>query len=688
LAWLQQVFEPRTQEKAQGRSHVLICDDHDSYITGRFIRHRMNHNIKLLILPPHSSHYTQPLNIEVFSSLKHYLLVEISGIIQAEIARVFKGEWAKVYSKSQLQAFTISNINGSWVGSGLYSFQSRKVLHRALVVIPSPSSSLKFNSNVFDDALFMSSSSEMAKMYNANQALQTIFTNNTVLHTSERNYICCLGQRAEALHARVGVLKKQKQNNDAVLSSRRAIKSERRISIEGEHLLTTDTIYQRVSQMEVKITKRKNKSSQKGKEKKIKVYEALAMDEDEVEVLDEIQYPDKLLEPPKLKYATAFPNTQTSRPPSDIHMDVDTPGRSTENLTDLEVAYILGLCDGGATTSEIIEKTGRSKSAINKTLTRYDYKTFTGVTPPPGNPKILSERKKRNLVRVVRKHRRKTLSDITNILPDNPSVRTLQRELKEVGIQKHIAIKKPWISDENKQKRLDWCRAHKDWPLSKWMKVIFSDECKVEIGKDARAIWVFRDASEKYCEDCLVSALKGPKASIMVWGCFSANKLGPLLTFSKGGISSAEYIDTLKNGLLPFIEQLNNIPRATELDAIHVCTIGDYIFQQDNAPIHTSQATRRFFQSHRLEVMDWPANSPDLNPIEHLWPHLKTKFHHEFEALGTKKPSRSEGALELYAGILKRVWAEELEAIAQSLVESMPRRIDTVIAAGGGPTRY
>src|SRR5438105_1771584 len=153
----------------------------------------MDHNIKLLILPPHSSHFTQPLDIGVFSPLKHYLLVEISTIIQIELARVFKCEWVKAYYKSRPQAFTVSNINGSWAGSGLHPFQPRKVLRRALAITPSPSSSPKSNANIFDNVLLMSSPSEMATMHTANQALETIFTSNDILHTPQKNYIRRLG---------------------------------------------------------------------------------------------------------------------------------------------------------------------------------------------------------------------------------------------------------------------------------------------------------------------------------------------------------------------------------------------------------------------------------------------------------------------------------------------------------------
>jgi transposase len=363
------------------------------------------------------------------------------------------------------------------------------------------------------------------------------------------------------------------------------------------------------------------------------------------------------------------------------------PGRTTANLSDLEVAYILGMSDAGASNTAISAQMSRSRSAVANAIEKYDIKTFTGVTPPPGNPKKLTERQKRTLKHVTRKNRRKTLEDITNILPQKSSVRTLQRQLSTLGIKKHIAIKKPFLNDEHKRQRLAFCEEHKDWTVDDWRRVIFSDECKVEIGKQARAAWVYRTEDERYHDDCLVPALKGNRASIMVWGCFSANKLGPLLTFSKGGINSADYITTLKNGLLPFIECLNGLQQPSD-GSIAVATMGEYIFQQDNAPIHTSAQTNRFFHSHRLIVMKWPPNSPDLNPIEHLWPALKNRFHKEWEAMCHGKVSRGEGALELYASMMKRIWEEDLEIIAENLVESMPRRVAAVRKAGGGHSKY
>ena len=86
--------------------------------------------------------------------------------------------------------------------------------------------------------------------------------------------------------------------------------------------------------------------------------------------------------------------------------------------------------------------------------------------------------------------------------------------------------------------------------------------------------------------------------------------MGPLLAFEKGGISSREYSQTLKDGLLVFLQELNGPEEPLDNDTIQVAISGQYIFQQDNVPIHVSKATKTFFNDYELEAMDWPAKLP------------------------------------------------------------------------------
>jgi len=117
----------------------LICNGYNSHITGDFIEHCIQNNIKLLILPPHSSYFTQPLDIGIFSLLKEYLLQVLSPIILANIATLHKAEWFKIFIKVRLKAFSKNNILGSWKEAGLELFNPKKVLRRIISVIPLPS---------------------------------------------------------------------------------------------------------------------------------------------------------------------------------------------------------------------------------------------------------------------------------------------------------------------------------------------------------------------------------------------------------------------------------------------------------------------------------------------------------------------------------------------------------------------
>ena len=85
----------------------------------------------------------------------------------------------------------------------------------------------------------------------------------------------------------------------------------------------------------------------------------------------------------------------------------------------------------------------------------------------------------------------------------------------------------------------------------------------------------------------------------MVWGAMSATGVSPLC-FLKGTMNSAIYLEVLENFLVPAAEELFG-------DA-------DFIFQQDLAPPHSAKTTKRWFSDDGIEVLDWPANPPDLNP--------------------------------------------------------------------------
>src|SRR5271154_3521892 len=101
---------------------MLICDEHDSHITSDFVGHCMNNNILLMILPPHSSHLIQPLNVRVFESLKKLLSSKLKSLLRTRVARIHKPEFTGAFIKAHEEGFKESNILGDFCGTGIYSY--------------------------------------------------------------------------------------------------------------------------------------------------------------------------------------------------------------------------------------------------------------------------------------------------------------------------------------------------------------------------------------------------------------------------------------------------------------------------------------------------------------------------------------------------------------------------------------
>ncbi len=133
--------------------------------------------------------------------------------------------------------------------------------------------------------------------------------------------------------------------------------------------------------------------------------------------------------------------------------------------------------------------------------------------------------------------------------------------------------------------------------------------------------------------------------------------------FLKTNVTALIYQEILEHFMLPSADQLFK-------DA-------DFIFQQDLAPAHTAKSTKSWLNDHGVGVLDWPANSPDLNPIENLWDIVKRKMRN-------KRPKNAD---ELKATV-KETWASIPTQQCHKLITSIPCRIELVIKAKGAPTRY
>lgn len=171
---------------------------------------------------------------------------------------------------------------------------------------------------------------------------------------------------------------------------------------------------------------------------------------------------------------------------------------------------------------------------------------------------------------------------------------------------------------------------------------------------------VWRRPHEKYDVDCLVPTVKGNGEGIMVWGCFVKNRLGPLVVL-EGNITGQVYEKLLEDHLIPFIESLDDEKT--------------YVFQDNNR----ANSVLAWKEENLISSLPWPAQSPDLNPIEHLWDHLGRKLHDHKPIPKNKRE---------LASVLEEEWLKIEENVLENLVNSMPRRVKAVIDSQGNPTMY
>ncbi|KAI4894106.1 hypothetical protein NFI96_020168, partial [Prochilodus magdalenae] len=187
---------------------------------------------------------------------------------------------------------------------------------------------------------------------------------------------------------------------------------------------------------------------------------------------------------------------------------------------------------------------------------------------------------------------------------------TTYRRLRELGFKSRVPAVKPMLNKKQMEKRLKWAKEHGEWTAEDWQKVVFSDESRfcISFGDQGPRVW--RRGGETYNHECVKRSVKFPQ-SVMVWGCMSARGVGELC-FLKKTVNAAVYQDVLETFLIPTVEEQFGEE--------------DFIFQQDLAPAHAAKSTKDWFTKKQLEVLAWPANSPDLNVIENLWAIVKRKI--------------------------------------------------------------
>ncbi|KAI4872931.1 hypothetical protein NFI96_005306 [Prochilodus magdalenae] len=331
----------------------------------------------------------------------------------------------------------------------------------------------------------------------------------------------------------------------------------------------------------------------------------------------------------------------------------------TADLTVVQKTTTDTLHKEGKTQKVIAKEAGCSQSSVSKHINREAKKRKRC-----GRKKCTSNSDNRTLERSVEPIPFKNVGEIHKEWPAagvSASRTTTNRRMQDMGFSCRFPCVKPLLNKRQRQKCLAWAKDKKDCTAAEWSRVMFTDESKfcISFGNQGPRVW--RKIGEVQNARCLRSSVKFPQ-SAMVWGAMSSAGVGPQC-FLRSKIHTAVYQEDLEHLMLPAADQLYG-------DA-------DFIFQQDLVPPHSAKATSTWFKDHGIPVLNWPANSPDLKPIENLWGMLKRKMRY----------ARPNNAEELKATI-RATWALITPEQCHIMIDSMPRRISAVIQAKGAPTKY
>ena len=351
--------------------------------------------------------------------------------------------------------------------------------------------------------------------------------------------------------------------------------------------------------------------------------------------------------------------------------------RAVPKLSTYERGEIRGCYKCGLRPSAVAARVGCSRNTAVRWVTRWikegtlERKSGSGRTRAtlPGDDRLMK-------ITSI-KDRFLTAVDIAGMITDakgQPKVtaRTIRNRLREFGLFSRRPRKKPLLTKKQRKARYEWAKAHKDWGVEDWKKVVFSDEAGFQLFP-GKTPYVRRREGESLDDACLIPTVKHGGGSILVWGCFNAAGVGVLKRI-EGTITGEAYRQILIHHAMPEMKKL------LEAEPEHVA----WLFQHDNAPPHRANPVKRYLDTKvadwggRLNVLPWPSQSPDLNPIESVWAYIKKNLKNR------TKPSNLD---ELFQRVLEE-WEGTPARILANMVESMPDRVAAVLKSRGGHSKY
>lgn len=328
----------------------------------------------------------------------------------------------------------------------------------------------------------------------------------------------------------------------------------------------------------------------------------------------------------------------------------------------------VNMLEQGESQRAVANRIGVSRRAIRNVWERFQETGSVARRPGSGRIRATTRQEDRYIRITARRERTVTARALQTQLRQSTgtqvSDQTIRNRLHEDGQRSRVRAIRPKLTAAHRAARLRYAREHSNWTMDNWRSVLFTDECKIKFLSDDKRVRVWRRQGERFTDPCIHGSDRFGRPSVMVWAGISLLGTTELVILDEGTVTAESYVEmVIRPVVIPFSQR-----------------VGDgFVLMQDNARPHTARITQAALSDANISLLPWPAKSPDLNSIEHLWDQLKRSLKENHSHVNTKQE---------LINALKACWERIPEQNVTHLIESVPDRLIQCIPSRGGPTPY
>lgn len=238
---------------------------------------------------------------------------------------------------------------------------------------------------------------------------------------------------------------------------------------------------------------------------------------------------------------------------------------------------------------------------------------------------------------------------------------TIRRYLRDEQVVARLKPDGPLLTEEHMEARRKFAKDHINWSVEQWKNVMFSDECIIRrVGSFGRQWYYSNDEHRLRHPHHFKQKKQGGGGRIMIWGCLTYFGVGDMC-WVEGNMNADYYEHVLRDYVLKSRKWF-------KMDT------SKFIFQHDNSSVHTATSVRNYLKEAKINVMEWPPNSPDINPIERIWAYIKQRLF--------RYPTRPANLQELFDRV-EEIWTSVPTTFIQKLYEELPAKMRMLLRTRG-----